>query len=218
MGFWGLRGGFLNPPALRSCGVKRAWPRRGEKPPGGTELNPEALGNRSRPAEGKPAGAESVSQGLSGGLLGLPFTSAQNKAALCQKRAFPQPHGRPRSPDLAPSSLRPGNPGPHHSPSPGSGVGVAAPRLGGVRCPALASRPPSSPLGEDSVSCAGPQVRPPLWPLLGGPGEPPAPIVGEPFLVLAAGQRAGLLPAQKRLVSNLHHQVGISMALKLPDE
>ena len=100
------------------------------------------------------AGAESVSQGLSGGLLGLPFTSAQNKAALCQKRAFPQPHGRPRSPDLAPSSLRPGNPGPHHSPSPGSGVGVAAPRLGGVRCPALASRPPSSPLGEDSGSPA----------------------------------------------------------------
>ena len=67
------------------------------------------------------------------------------------------------------------------------------------------------------ISCAGPQVRPPLWPLLGGPGEPPAPIVGESFLVLAAGQRAGLLPAQKRLVSNLHHQVGISMALKLPD-
>lgn len=90
---------------------------------GEAELNPEALGNRSRLAEGKPAGAESVSRGLSGGLLGLPFTSAQNKAALCQKRAFPQPHGRPRSPDLAPSSLRPRNPGPHHSPSPGSGVG-----------------------------------------------------------------------------------------------
>lgn len=41
--------------------------------------------------------------------------------------------------------------------------------------------------------------------------------MGEPFLILAAGQRAGLLPAQKRLVNNLHHQVGISMALKLPD-
>ena len=67
------------------------------------------------------------------------------------------------------------------------------------------------------ISCAGPQVRPPLWPLQGSPGEPPAPIVGEPFLVLAAGQRAGLLPAQKRLVNNLPHQVGISMALNLPD-
>lgn len=109
-------------------------------------------------------------------MLGLPFTSAQNKAALCQKRAFPQPHERPRSPDLAPSSLRPGSPGPHQPPPPGSRVGVAAPRpggLGGVGCPALASLPASSPLGEASGS-PGPQAcewargpRPPLG--LGGP-------------------------------------------------
>lgn len=69
--------------------------------------------------ERDPAGAGTVLWALRGELLGLPFTPAQNKAASCQKLAFPQSHGRPRSPDLTPYSLRPRSPGPQHPPPQG---------------------------------------------------------------------------------------------------
>lgn len=45
-----------------------------------------------------------------GELVGLPFTSAQNKAASCLKLEFSQPRGRPKSPAPVPSVPRPWSP------------------------------------------------------------------------------------------------------------
>lgn len=116
--------------------------------------------------ERDPAGAGTVLWTLRGELLGMPFTPAQNKAALCQKLAFPQSHGRPRSPDLTPllpQTQESGAPTPSSPRTQGpwsaslcfpriqeSGLQHPDPR--GVRCPVLASLPPPLPLGEASES------------------------------------------------------------------
>lgn len=82
----------------------------------------------------------------------LPFTSAQNKDASCQKIAFPEHHGRPGNPDLAPPPSDAGVWAPSGllTKKPGllvsitllpkdAGVLATALSSSGVRCPALAS-------------------------------------------------------------------------------
>ena len=110
--------------------------------------------------ERDPAGAATVLWALRGDRLGLPFTSAQNKGASCQKLAFAQSHGRPRSPDLAPYSLTPRSPGPQHPPPQGPrGPGPHHSASQGSRSLGRSTLP----LGESGAQCWPPCPHLCLW-------------------------------------------------------
>lgn len=111
------------------------------------------LENDSETWRGTQQGTGTVLWVLRGELLGLPFTSTQNKTTSCQKLAFPQPRGRPRSPATASSSPRPRSPG-LQPPLP------QVPKESGPQHPALGSQVPSAGLSAAPLPPGGASESP----------------------------------------------------------